>query len=351
MPGRLTVSLGALARNYRTICASNRSEVAGVVKANAYGIGVPLAAKCLEEAGCTTFFVATLVEGIRLRQISAGSDIYVLEGLLRVADRGVFTQHQLYPVINSLTQLSRWNKEGPFALHVDTGMERLGLSLVEGDEVLAQGATPRLILSHFARADELNARETQLQIDAMAGFGARHPDIPISLSNSAGALLHKVPEGLIRAGIALYGGSPTGSEEAALEAVVKLSGDVVQIRDIMPGTAVGYGGTYHATEQSRLVTVGVGYADGLPRLLSNVGSAWWQGSVYPIVGRVSMDLIHVRVDLADQVEQLRDAPFELIGAHILIDAVAREAQTISYEILTGLDSAGRLERVVTEAAI
>ncbi|NKC00535.1 MAG: alanine racemase [Pseudomonadales bacterium] len=351
MPGRLTVSTGALARNYGSICASTDSEVAGVVKANGYGIGVVDAVQCLEHAGCKTYFVATLVEGIRVRQVSPGSQIYVLEGLVRDADSGVFLQHQLRPVINSPMQLSRWNNAGSFALHIDTGMERLGLSIVEGDEVLAQGAKPSLVLSHFARADEPSVGITRQQIETMLGFSARHPDISLSLSNSAGALLHDVPEVLVRAGIALYGGSPTGEQGDALEAVVKLSGDVIQVRDIEAGTYVGYGGTYQAAEKSRLVTVGIGYADGLPRLLSNCGRAWWRGDYYPLVGRASMDLIHVRVDLSVEVEQFQDETFELIGANVPVDEVARQAQTLSYEVLTGLDAARRLERVTTETSI
>lgn len=344
MPGQLTVSLGALRQNYRIIrSATPASSVASVVKSNAYGIGVEFAVPTLLEEGCEVFFVASLNEGLKVRHLSAVARIYVLEG--PVADTSVYLDSDLTPVINSTVQMARWDAAGEYALHIDSGMQRLGVTIAEAEDLLSAGAKPALLLSHFARADEVDTPHTHDQLNRLERL--RRFDLPMSLSNSAGALHHQVDEDLVRAGIALYGGSPTTRREDALNPVARLTGEVLQIRQVSQGTPVGYGGTFIAPAAGRLATVGLGYADGIPRLLSNQGRVFIGGRYCNMVGRVSMDLIHIWLTPGLEVNEGDMA--EALGANVLLEDTAALAQTLSYEILTGLDAAGRLQRRAVEA--
>lgn len=346
MPGQLTISLGALRHNYLTIkAASNAPSVAGVVKANAYGVGVEYVVPELFAQGCVDFFVATLNEALKVRSLSTDTRIFVLEG--PVASPSIYRANKLIPVVNSTAQMARWGTAGEYALHVDSGMERLGVTVGEAGHLLNQGTKPALLLSHFARADEPEGSFTRDQVDRIEPL--RRFGVPMSLSNSAGALHHDVDEDLVRAGIALYGGSPTNRAEDALQPVVRLTGEVLQTRYVEPGTPVGYGGSFVAPQAGRLATIGVGYADGVPRLLSNQGRVFLGGVYCPIVGRVSMDLIHVWLTAEVNVQDGDGA--EVVGAHVLLDETAALAQTLSYEVLTGLDAARRLERRAVEAFI
>lgn len=346
MPGQLTVSLGALRQNYRSICSATRApSVAGVVKGNAYGIGVEFVVPALVEAGCKVFFVASLNEGLKVRRLATGARIYVLEG--PVAESSVYLESDLTPVINSTVQMTRWDTAGEYALHVDSGMQRLGVTIAEAERLLSAGAKPVLLLSHFARADEVDTPYTYDQLNRLQRL--RRFGLPMSLSNSAGALHHQVDEDLVRAGIALYGGSPTTRRDDALYPVVRLTGEVLQVRRVSRGTPVGYGGTFLAPEAGRMATVGLGYADGIPRLLSNQGRVFVRGRYCNMVGRVSMDLIHIW--LAPGLEVHDGDTVEALGANVLLEDTAALAQTLSYEILTGLDAAGRLERRTVEALL
>ena len=345
MSGRLTISLSALGQNYRTLRDSAHAEVACVVKANAYGLGVDTVVPHLAREGCRTFFVASLREARRVRELidpESPARIFVLEGILSGEEVRHFIDSDLVPVVNHAQQLALVPPGYPYALHIDTGMERLGLPYADGYKLLEQGARPEIILSHLTSADDLASSTTSDQVAKISAL--RRFDIPLSLANSAGVLLHEIPEDIARTGIALYGGSPSGDCRDSLASVVKLEAPVLQVRSVPPGTPVGYGGAYRATEEEVLATVGIGYADGVPRLLSNRGHIWHERAL-SIVGRISMDMLHVR--LAEGQVLVGDY-VEIIGAHreTHIDTVAAHAQTLSYEVLTGLDAAGRLERIV-----
>ena len=224
--------------------------------------------------------------------------------------------------------------------------DRLGFDFEAGVSALGkQARPPEVILTHFARADEASEDAIQMQLDKIERL--RQFQIPMSVSNSAGILLHDLAEDVARAGIALYGGSPSGAVEDCLHPVVKLEGAVLQIRKPEAGTPVGYGGSYITEPGDVLATIGVGYADGVSRLLSNKGEVW-SGERLDIVGRVSMDMLHVKC--GDN--ELGPGDYiEIFGPNINVEEVALKSQTLSYEMLTGLDAARRLERVTTKSLL
>ena len=341
MTSRLRIDLGALAGNYRTFTAKAAGEVAAVVKADAYGVGAASVAERLWSVHCREFFVATAEEGVALRQLLPGSaQIYVLEGAL--ADSVVeLKTHKLIPVLNTRTQCELWADSGvPAGLHIDTGMQRLGLPIDEvGSVVTGSRLELGLLLSHLANADEPEDPFNQVQVErireAFQGLSTLYPNLRLSLANSAGMLEGIGPEHLGRAGIGLYGGNPYAGRTNPMLPVVSLEGQVLQIRRLEANTPVGYGGSYVTARESRIATVGTGYADGVPRLLSSQGSVYVDGAFCPIVGRVSMDMLTVDVSDASVEE---GQWVEFFGSNIPVDEVAEQAETLAYEILTGLGS-------------
>jgi alanine racemase len=330
------------------------AECAAVVKADSYGLGAAKVAAALLGAGCRTFFVATLDEGLALRHCLDEAEpgracaILVLNGVPIGAAEDVL-RHRLTPVLNALADVDKWSalarrKQAPFrvALHVDTGMSRLGLSVQEVDELAGDlrrldGLDLALVISHLACADTpdhpLNAR----QLDAFRAALPRLPKAPWSLANSSGIFLGRDYCGdLVRPGVALYGVAPLPGQPNPMREAVRLDGRILQVRQIDSGAAVGYGATHLAVGRARIATVGVGYADGFLRSLSNRGSGYIGDRRVPLVGRVSMDLITFDVSGVPEALARPGAMIELIGPHRPIDALAEEAGTIGYEILTAL---------------
>ncbi len=342
-PAVLHVDLGALAANYRSLQALAAGEVAGVVKANAYGLGVAAVARCLMTAGCRSFFVSSLAEGIELRSLEPEARVYVLEGTGSEPRR--CRDERLVPVLNTLAEIDEWAQAGggaPAALMLDTGMNRAGLDA--GDVAALAQAPARLaalnialLMTHLACADEPGHPLNQRQLERFAALRQLLPAVPTSIGNSAGALLGRDYHGdVVRPGIALYGGRPAVSGPNPMREVVRLEARVLQIRRIAPGTPVGYGASWSAAVPVRLATVGAGYADGYPRALGNRAFAIAAGQAVPVVGRVSMDLTTLDVSaLPDGALAVRDH-VQLIGGGMPLEAVAEAAGMVNYEILTGL---------------
>lgn len=355
-PGFVEVRLGALARNYaKLVRAAPAAQVAAVVKADAYGLGADRIAVRLREAGCRSFFVATLEEGIALRRIlheSPQSEVFVFEGVRAGAGES-FRRNDLIPVLNTAAQIREWSNIGaPSAVHVDTGMSRLGLSVEEFTELFSDAALSerlgmKLLMTHLACADDPQSPHNELQLQRFEAVRALIGDVRVSIGNSAGALMAKDYHGdLLRAGIALYGGNPFSGRENPMEPVASLYARVLQVREIATETTVGYGATFTASAGSRLATVGVGYADGYPRILGNRAQAYAKGRRYPVVGRISMDLTSVDVSASDAGEIEVGDYVEMIGQHVPADEIAVLCSTISYEILAGLRA--RVPRVYVD---
>ena len=347
----LTIDLDALAANYRLLATRlEDAECAPAVKADAYGLGMAQVAPALWRAGARSFFVATLDEGIALRALLPGAIIHVLSGPV---DEPLFEYyvHGLRPVLNSLEQIAEWSADGvaaaaPAALHIDTGMNRLGLSPAEVTKLAAEpqrlaGLTLSLVMSHLACADQPEQAMNEMQRRAfravlaklnLAGNGPKR-----SLANSSGIFLGPAYRfEMARPGAALYGLAPFAGQPNPMAQVVRLQGKILQVREIDRGRTVGYGATHRFARQGRLATVGVGYADGYLRSLSNRGWASFGGHRLPIVGRVSMDLVTFDVsDLPAGSPRPGDL-VDLIGPDNDVDAVAAAAGTIGYVILTAL---------------
>jgi alanine racemase len=347
--GVLLVDLDALARNYGVLCRTVApAECGAVVKANAYGLGVVPVARRLFAEGCRTFFIATLDEGNELRDVLPRPRIFVLSGAIPGTERAL-KKAALIPVLNSLSQVRAWaGVGGPAALHVDTGMTRLGLSRSEvdalaADRTLLSTLEIECVLTHLACADEPDHALNTDQLAAFASIRTRLPTTKTSIGNSAGAFLSSAHRGdLVRPGIALYGGNPFIARPSPVEAVVSLRAPILQLRTLDAPATIGYGATYAASPPARIAVVGLGYSDGYPRSLGNRGVASINGKRVPIVGRVSMDLLCLDVSALPEQDVVEGMLVDLIGNGISLDEVATSAGTISYEILTRLG--GHLRR-------
>lgn len=356
---RLTIDLNALADNWRSMNArSGRARAAAVLKADAYGLGIDEAAPALYAAGARDFFVANAEEGADLRPLVPEGRIYILAGMWP-GNEALFFDNDLVPVINSDEQLAVFmaalseRGDHPCVLHVDTGMNRLGLSVEEAvalanDPARPASFSPVLIMSHLACADDpgnpLNAYQFQRFREASAAFEG----VDASLANSGGVFLGSDYHfDLTRPGIAVYGGEAVDDVPNPMKPVVTAEARIIQIRNVASGGHASYGASARFHRDSRIATVSVGYADGYHRSVSGGGVTLRQatpsgafgflhGHKVPHVGRVTMDLSLFDVtDLPDNAVRPGDY-IELFGRHIAVDDVARAGGTIGYEMLTSL---------------
>ena len=348
--GYLTIDLAALARNYeRLVREAAPTQVAAVIKADAYGLGADRLAPVLYAKGCRHFFVAQFVEALRLQPLlPVNATLYVLNGLQPGNER-VAAERGIIPVINALEQWRRWAETAkalgrplPAVVQFDTGMSRLGLPPQNRAELAdllnAEGGIDVLFaMSHLASADDAESVQNGDQRAEMDRIALEFPELPVCFANSGGIFLgsdyHRT---LVRPGIALYGGAPISGRANPMEQVVSLDIAVVQTRIVPAGTRVGYSGTHVTTGATCLATIAAGYADGLLRSLSGRGAVYYDGVRLPIVGRVSMDSIIVDVSALPEGRLKLGSLVEVLGPHQTLEDVARDAGTIAYEILTGL---------------
>ena len=329
---RLTVDLRALRANYRHIAAGG-SPTAAVVKANAYGLGAVPVVEALCREGCRDFFVATLSEGIAVRSATRDANIFVLSGPADERTALAMAQHALTPVLNDEAQLARWrpHRETTAAVHVDTGMHRLGFDYSTFSPSIFDGFNVGLVVSHLACADDPSHPMNRRQVERFERIRALFPNALGSLGNSAGALTG-IASGLSRAGIALYGGNPFSRRSNPMSAVATFEARVLALRTVGAGQPIGYGSSYTTEGETRIAVLAAGYADGIPRGLSSDARVAFGGSRLPVVGRVSMDLLHVDATAQAQAVSLGDW-MEIFGGTVGVDETAAWADTISYELL------------------
>jgi alanine racemase len=353
--GVLTIDLDAIVANWRKLeKTAVPAECAGVIKADAYGCGLDPVARALAGAGCKTFFVATLDEARAARAALPSAAIYVLDGFFQTSG-DAFARINCKPVIGDLNELAEWDVfcrrsgwAGGAAIHIDTGMNRLGLTIVE-----AQGIIPRinagdhgitLVMSHLACAENLNHPLNAKQLAIFREIASLFSGVPASLSNSSGVFLGASFQfDLVRPGAALYGINPTPEADNPMQAVVQLKARIVQIRNVDKGESVGYGGTWTARRPTRLAIVAAGYADGYFRAGgSNDGTRGAEvvvaGKRCPVVGRISMDLMAVDITDLEKNAARRGHLVTLIGEGITVDELAHHFGTIGYEVMTSLGS-------------
>ncbi|MEM9839882.1 MAG: alanine racemase [Pseudomonadota bacterium] len=338
---RLTINLGALKRNYRTLkTVAGTAEIMPVVKADAYGLGAQQVVRALMDEGCHSFFVAYAAQAHALHAAGLDATFYCYNAR---AQQGVYDD-RVRPILHRIEDVASWNG-GPFGVQIDVGMQRLGIPPnaiselpVLNDAVLAIGH-----LSDAGKPNSPRNAEQQALFQSLVPSIRTHlPNAKLSLSATGGLFLGpSAYEEVVRPGIGLYGASP--GEQSALEPVAKLEARVLAIRTVSAGSKVGYDGKWTAPEDAKIATLSIGYADGVPRSLSGKGTIAVGDKRCPIVGAVSMDL--TTVDVTGASVAVGDWA-EVFGRMIPLDDMAKDAGTIGYEILTGL--VGRTRRVYTD---
>ena len=353
---RVRIDLGAIRENYKLLAErSAPAECAVTLKANAYALGMAEIATELYRAGARTYFVAYLSEALELASILDGfSDvkIYVFDGTVP-GNEDDYSRDCVLPVLNTLEQVAGWRayrqRTGAgksCAVHVNTGMNRLGLPISDFKKLRdnAEGLGVELVLSHLSSADTPNSPQNQIQLERLMEIREQIPAVAFSFCNSSGLFLGKeYVFQLTRPGLALYGANPTPWTRNPMRPALSLQAKLRQVWEISPGETVGYGADFVSDRKMRLGTLAIGYADGYPRSLANSGAyAMFNNIAAPLVGRVSMDFCVVDLsDFGDSAPGPGDW-MEVMGAAFTLDDYAQCAGTISHEILTGLGQ--RLER-------
>jgi alanine racemase len=352
--GVVVVDLGQIRANWRAL--AKRVAPAGcaaVVKADAYGLGAARVIPALYQAGCRNFFVATASEAKAALGVAPGATVYVLDGAL-AGSEAELAALGARPVMTSIAEAQAWAALGnsdtsapAAALHVDTGLNRLGMSEAELDALVADDALLSrldiaLVMSHLACADDAQHPMNREQLETFKRLRAKLPKARASLAASDGLMLGKPYHfDLVRPGYAIYGGQATAQRVAPVQPVVRVSARILQVQDIPAGARIGYSATYKASSPRRIATIAAGYADGVFRHASASngevgGVVSIRGTLAPIVGRVSMDLITVDVtDIGEPAPQ-RGEFVDLIGPDLPLEAVGLGARTIGYEVLTRL---------------
>ena len=342
----LTVDLDVLAANWRSLQAAAAragcAESGAVVKANAYGLGIEPVARTLASLGCRRFFVATLGEGEALREVLPDTppcEIHVLSGPTDAATASAMASAGLIPALNDPHQLDLWkpHRHRAAAIHIDTGMNRLGFPYETLDPASFQGFEIALVMSHLACADTPGHPLNAIQRTRCEHLARMFPSTPTSFANSAAActgILAAATQGrdVARLGIGLYGGNPLTGQPSPVVPVATLDAPVLSMRHAAKGETIGYGATHTVAEPSTLAVIGAGYADGVPRSLSGRGAVSSRGHRLPILGRISMDTLTIDASLAADAMHAGDR-VELFGRNVSLDEAATLARTIPYELL------------------
>ena len=351
--GILTINLAAIEANWKELGRrAMPSECAAVIKADGYGCGLEPVARTLLDAGCKTFFVADLGEARRVRSIAQEPAIYVLNGLLP-GTASAYADVNVRPVIGSLVELAEWDAfcaanqwRGGAALHVDTGMNRLGISADEAaalaPRIRAENHGITLLMSHLVCSEQPENPLNEKQIQLFRDVRLLYRGIPGSLANSSGIFLGSSAHcDVVRPGAALFGVNPTPGHGNPMRPVVELHAHVVQVRTVPKGETIGYNATWTAKHATRIAVVTVGYADGYPRAASATDAAPGAeaivaGTRCPLAGRVSMDLLAIDITALPDHTVRRGDLVTLIGGDIGVDELAAAAGTIGYEVLVSL---------------
>ncbi len=351
--GILSIDLGAIEANWRALLRQAMpAECAAVIKADGYGCGIEQVAAHLAKAGCKTFFVADLAEARRVRAVAPEPAIYVLNGVLP-GTAGSYADIRVRPVIGSMLELAEWDAfssanqwHGGAALHVDTGMNRLGISVNDAaalaPRIRSENHGINLLMSHLACAEQPEHPLNERQLSLFREVRMLYRGIPSSLANSSGIFLGQAAHcDMVRPGVALYGVNPIPGQSNPMRPVIELQARIAQVRTVPRGETVGYDAAWTAKRTTRIAVVAVGYADGYLRAASASDEAPGADAIVagqrcPLAGRVSMDLLAIDItDLPEGAARRGDLAI-LIGGEMTVDALASAAGTIGYEVLTSL---------------
>ena len=347
----MNVNLTSISHNYHKISTFVEPSIcAATVKADAYGLGLEEVAITLQNSGCKYFFVTDLYEAIRLRNIFGSNDnvIYALNGL-KPTMTNEYISYKITPVIGSTAELEEYRTNTDeralhsIALHFDTGFSRLGFEVNEISKLSINGLNIDLIMSHLSTAEDPQSSLPENQLNQLLKASKRFVGVKKTIANSAAIFRGKsFLLDMVRPGISLYCGHNEKGASTRLESAIELYAPIIQIKDIKAGSTIGYGASYRAVKDIRIALIEFGYADGLPWSLKSTnqqfgGQFYFDNAPTPILGRVSMDI--VAIDVTGIKSDIKRGDFvEIIGSNQNIDTLAKNAGTISYEILTRLNS-------------
>ena len=345
----LEVNTKNLQFNYKKLSRlANKSICAATIKSDAYGIGVFSVFDALFKAKCRHFFVATTQEALELRKKRSAGIIYVLNGL-ESNNISVFSNYKIIPILNDIDEYNyvskniKKYKNLKFGLHVDTGINRLGINFKEFLGLKFKNNI-HILVSHLASSDENKNYYNTVQNTRFRKAIDQQVNVKIkSISNSFALVLGKdYHYDLIRPGISLYGGHQNTKMKKIIKPVAALKAKILQIKEIGKNEYIGYNQTYKTTKKLKVAVVGVGYGDGISRLLSNVGAVYSKKYKYKILGRVSMDTI--TIDITRNSNHLKVGQYiEIFNYRFGIDSLAKQCNTIPHEILTSITK--RVKRV------
>jgi len=355
------IDLAKIRANYRIISElCKTAKVGAVMKSNCYGLGASSIAPVLQTENCRNFFVVSAEEGIALRKIlgQAGSNIFVLHGVFS-NDVREFKESNLIPILNNLEQVKIWQKFAileekilPCAIHVDTGMNRLGMNNAEVQHIVDNPSSLvnlelQYIISHLSASEMANNPYNFQQLTKFKNYLKHFPTIKASFCNSSGVFLgEQYHFDLIRLGAALYGINPLGSEfKNPMYNTVRLTAPIIQLQKLSPKNYIGYNMTFKTNRHSLIATLPIGYGDGYFRAFSNCGVVDIDGHLAPVVGRVSMDLITIDVTDLPREKIFLGQKVEIIGNNCTVEKIGNIINTIGYEILTTVLSSNRYRKV------
>lgn len=335
----LSVDLAALRANYNLLKNRHaKKNSAAVVKANAYGLGVAAVSKALAAEGCKLFFVATIDEAIELRSVLPDVEIAVFNGIFKGEEKE-YVAHNIIPIVNDPGQLALCGNHQEISnrqiiIHFDSGMTRLGLSLADMENCKLPLANCKMLMSHLSCAAEQDNPENLRQLVRLREVLKYFPNIPVSFANSSGLFLaDEFHFDIGRPGCALYGINPLNSANP-MRHVATLSAPILQIRQLDRNEHIGYGASYAINKGGAVAIVGLGYADGYFRSLGNRGFAFLEGNKVPIAGRISMDMIALDISGIAAEKISAESRAEFINEQQTVDEIARQCDTIGYEIFT-----------------
>jgi alanine racemase len=339
---RLYVDLEKVVYNYKAIQDYTQVEVSAVVKANGYGIGAAPIAKALEEEGCRSFFVATLPEAIALRKsLPKTSAIHIFNGISEETISAV-KDLSLTPVVASLSQLDLCaaHFSDGFVLHFNTGMNRLSLNESDLEKVLKIVKPNQVshVMSHLACADDPQDPKNRHQLKMFQEIISHFSSSTYSLAASEGiGLGQPYFFDRVRIGMSLYGtlGTPLGMTQK-LQFAFKSQAAILQVHTIHKGESVGYGASYIAPSTRRIATIGIGFADGLPRGASNNGVVYLERHRAPIVGRVSMDLAVIDISEIPESVAAVGKWVDIVYDESSFARLAKDSGSAVYELITRL---------------
>ncbi|MBP5214978.1 MAG: alanine racemase [Alphaproteobacteria bacterium] len=349
----LEIDLNNLLDNYRKL-----SEIiapatpSAVIKDDAYGLGASEVAKILyEQAECRNFWVAHAIEGAKIAKDFPEANIFVLQGIGEDSV-DLFKQYSLIPVISSPEMLAFWKKQAievKPVIQVETGLNRLGFTKANLKRLSRKDLRIfGMVISHLSCADEKDHFMNAHQLEEFNFIKQKYfPELPASLSASDGAFLG--PDfhfDMVRLGAALYGINTAPYRPNQMQNVITVKAPVLQVKDLAKGEFVGYSATYRAATKRKTAIVSIGYGDGIPRSLSNTGKVFFksegQWKEARIIGRVSMD--NIICDISGIEDICTGDMGYIIFSEYTLDDIARDAGTISYEVLSRVGKNTRYKR-------